>query len=63
MVINSPSQGDVLLQNTPYVFSGTSFDSETFQPLPCVALTWTSSNAVDPFPAVPYPARAARHRR
>ena len=52
LFINNPSPGEVLTRNTPYVFSGTSFDSETFQPLPCVALTWTSSNVNDPFPAV-----------
>jgi hypothetical protein len=41
----------LLFAGTPYVFQGTSFDpNEPLFTMPCVDLTWRSSNTADPFP-------------
>jgi hypothetical protein len=45
--ILKPAPGQKLFKGAPFVFSGTSLDSETFFPLPCDKLHWTSSNPLD----------------
>ena len=50
--IVKPSVNQTLWRGLPYTFNGWAWDSETFSDLPCSALTWTSSNIGDPFPAI-----------
>jgi hypothetical protein len=50
--IVKPTSGQQLWQGLPYTFNGWAWDSEIFSDLPCSAMTWTSSNLGDPFPAL-----------
>ena len=49
--IISPTQAQKLYTGSPYVFEGSSWDSnEPFQKLSCSAMKWTSNIGADPFP-------------
>jgi C1A family cysteine protease len=49
--IDTPSQnGAVAYKDVPFLLSGTGADPNEVLDLPCAQLTWTSSNAADPFP-------------
>jgi hypothetical protein len=48
--ITKPTAGQTLQKGAPYVFEGNSSDKELFGPLPCSALSWTTSVAGDPSP-------------
>jgi hypothetical protein len=50
VTIEKPTQNQNLYKGVPYVFDSSSWDMESFSPLPCSSLTWTSNNAGDPFP-------------
>lgn len=50
VTIEKPTQNQNLYVGVPYVFDSSSWDTESFSPLPCSALTWTSNKAGDPFP-------------
>jgi hypothetical protein len=45
--IKKPTNGTFLYKDHPYVFEGASFDSESFQQLPCTSMKWISSNVAD----------------
>jgi hypothetical protein len=52
VVINTPTNGQVLTVNTPVSFWGTTFDAnEPYQALPCSALQWTFPTGPAPRPA------------